>query len=1104
MGPQTLVFGECGDGANSNPWERMNLNGLHRGLFAAFLGFLSATVGPARAEPVIDEFVSGARVSAANGCALLKVNFHVRVRYIGHFPQDHGDELRITLQPIDPSILGQLRLVRREGVIVDDSALAGIRAVTLDLDDASVGPTLRIQFYRSVAFDVGQFGSFDSIAVAVPQPNSSTVCKVERFAHSSAIQSNDDLAPAISARAGQRIGKVSPADLKFIEASLDEARYAIKQNRFKDAIVLLAKILRLPENKYSAEAQELLGEAWQKAGQAQQARSEFEDYLRRYPNGEGSARVMQRLGSLTEAGIGSPPSLRGSIGVEPPKDATGERRDLSTWTMSGSLSSFYIRDDSYNTLKDISIAPNPTADPDAHRVHQDTFLTSFDLFGTINSDQLKTKFKIAGSDEHRLQLDQLDGDRYGISSAYIETLWKEYGVTTRVGRQTRNTGGVIGRFDGAVVSWQADDRFRLNVVGGAANWSRYDAPFKDGRYLYGVSLDIAHIFDGFDASIFAIQQNDRWLLDRRAVGAEFRYFADNKSLLGMVDYDVYFQRLNALVASGSWTLEDKSVLSGAVDYRRVPYLSTWNALQGQPFLTLFDMLKLYNQEDIRQYAVDRTPSYESAMASYSRPLNDNFQVNVDATVTKLSGTVPSAGVDGTLPSGTEYYFSSQLVGTNIFTPGDMYSGALRYANLSDSNVYFLDLNAGYPWNDDIRLSPRFRAGYRNGKHILLKETTLLPSLLIDYKWTKNLTFEGEIGTKWIWSDSAGQRSTTKSLYVTLGLRSDFNIEGAYRCAGMLAPCSGLLFGQPKLDPQTNHDRIYYGDVLFDSKAPVVTSAFSIEGGVRYWLNRGDNKYDYFADQTTSARVSRLGYTNLTSNSGELFFRTDARRGLIRDVFLKGYLGGGAIAGGKLYDEDFPPFIDLYSKTVSDSSGRLRYGSIDLGYNIYTNPMLRLGAFVGFHSWSETANAYGCAQLASNPVCAPAVPRSLRLITEHDQWNSFRVGAVVDVNLTDRLKWTGEVALTSTSQRALDTHYFTFGNDPAKGHGTGFQAETALKYQLTDSLAFGLGMRWWHFDPRAIDFYGQLLKYRVDRYGVFAQASYRFNWGDFAVEPEDAP
>ena len=95
----------------------MHIRGFHRRLFAPLAPFvLLATTLAANlsyAEPVIDQLASGARVSASNGCALLMVYFHVRVRYIGHFPQQHGEELRISLQPIDPSLLGQLRQVRR-------------------------------------------------------------------------------------------------------------------------------------------------------------------------------------------------------------------------------------------------------------------------------------------------------------------------------------------------------------------------------------------------------------------------------------------------------------------------------------------------------------------------------------------------------------------------------------------------------------------------------------------------------------------------------------------------------------------------------------------------------------------------------------------------------------------------------------------------------------------------------------------------------------------------------------------------------------------------------------------------------------------------------
>lgn len=1069
---------------------------LKRWRSLAFVVACLATTN-ARAEPVIDALAAGASVTAVGDCALLRVNFHVRVRYAGHFPTDRGDELRITLRPIDPAMMGQLNLVRRESVPIDDASQGGVVGATIDYDRA-VGPILRIQFNRIVAYDVGQYGSFDRIAVALPKPGSNAVCKIDNLQNASGVQSSGSGDATLPAP-GKPLATLGAANKKFVEASLDEARYAIRKGRYKEAAALLRKVLALPENQYTPEALETLAEAHQKAGQTTEARAEFEDYLRRFPDGEGAPRITQRLGGAVSAGRGAPPPvfLRGGVGPEP--GGPDDHKDESNWSMSGSVSSFYIRNDSYNTSKDISIAPNPNADPDAHRLHQDTFLTNFDLYGTINSDTAKTKFKIAGADEHRLQPDRPDLGRYGISTAFVESTLKNVDVTARVGRQTRNTGGVIGRFDGGLLSWQATELLRFNLVGGAANWSRFDAPFKGNRYLAGASVDIAKVIDGLDLSFFAIQQNDRWLLDRRAVGAEFRYFNENKSALGMVDYDVHFGRLNALVLSGSWTFDDKSVLSGTIDHRRVPYLSSWNALQGQPYLTLYDMLRFNTRDEIRQFALDRTPVFESAMASYSRPINDNFQVNVDATVTRLSGTAPSGGVDGTRPSGTEYYFSGQLMGTNLFTPGDMYAAAARYARLADSDVYFVDVNARYPYSEKIRLSPRLRAGYRDGRYIPLKETTVLPSFLIDYLFAKNLAFEAELGAKFIASDTAGVHSNTKDLFVTLGLRSDFSTEGMYRCSGRFGPCSGLFLSAPTTPAPS--ETVYFGADALSGEASPVTSAFVFDGGLRYWYSSGRNAYDYYADNSTSTRVSRLDYSNLAAHSGELFFRADARRGMIRNMFVKAYIGGGDLRTGRLDDEDFPPVTALHSHTVSQASGNLRYASIDLGYNVYTDDLFRLGAFVGFHSWFERVHAGGCAQSSVNPSCRLPIPAGLRLITEKDRWNSFRLGAVVDVNLTERLKWNGEIALTSTSQRALDTHYFTFGDDPAKGRGGGFQAETSLKYRVTDRFDVGVGLRWWRLNTHATDMYGQLLNYRTDRYGVFGQANYRLGWGEV---PVDAP
>lgn len=280
--------------------------------------------------------------------------------------------------------------------------------------------------------------------------------------------------------------------------------------------------------------------------------------------------------------------------------------------------------------------------------------------------------------------------------------------------------------------------------------------------------------------------------------------------------------------------------------------------------------------------------------------------------------------------------------------------------------------------------------------------------------------------------------------------------------------------------------------------------FVWEVGARYWYSVGRNKYDYSAG---ALLVSRLTYEDMAAHSGEAFFRVDHNSG----VFLKGFIGAGAFNSGRLIDEDFPPAIAPYSRTHSDLKGNLGYATVDVGYTLYDSTRgyhhgsikdehvshgmgLRLGAFVGYNYWKEKADAYGCTQIAGNPfVCPPgAVLSSDKVITEKDRWNSLRLGVVADVMITERLKLTGEAAYLITDQKALDIHYFTFGPDPAKGDGQGFQLEAILAYAITDSFNVGVGGRWWHLNTEATDAFAQQLKYDTDRYGVFLQGSYKFH------------
>lgn len=1056
------------------------------GLAAALSAAVLLSIEGTRAQPVTDQFISSAEVTTAKNCAFLRVNFNVRIRYTGHFPQDKGSQLRISLQTIDGDAGVDGRLTPREGVRLINGAAASIASVQLALDE-SIGPVLLVQFLRPVSFQVIQSGSFESVVVAIANSGSAAACAGAAPAPNNGVD-----------RPTRGKGKLSEADTKLVEASMDEGRAAIRKGQYPQAIELLKKVLNYPENPASAEAQEMIGVARLKSGQRAEARADFEDYLRRYGSGEGAERVRQRLAALLTAAGEGPERLRGSLEAGPdgkPLKKAGSAIDGTRWSVSGSLSTLYITNDSTSTVKDISVAPNPNADPDAHRSHFNTLLSNFDLFGTAENDQIKSKFKLAITNERQLDTNI---DKFGVSTAQVDYTLKEYDVTTRIGRQSRNTGGVIGRFDGAVVSWQQSPDLRWNVLAGSPNWSRFDAPFAFNKTMYGTSLDFGKWFGVLETSIFFIEQFDHDLIDRQAIGAEFRYFDKNKSALGTIDYDVHFRELNAAIFSGTYTLEDQSVLNTALDYRKVPYLSSWNALQGQPFLTLYDMMKFNTKDEIRQLALDRTPTFESAMVSYSRPLNPNWQIGGDATVTYLTGTLPSGGVDGTPASGLEYYVSAQVTGTGIFKPGDLFMGALRYASLSDSKVYVLDVNTRYPITPDLSVSPRLRLGYRRGSGTDLKEVTILPSVLVNYLIQKDLGFEAELGTKFMDTSLAGVKTKTQDLFATVGLRKDFNYDGLSQCRGMIVSCSWARPGVLQAAAQGRGAAQGTGDrgtgVMQRPSSPAILPVF-FEAGLRYWFSSGRTKYDYYADTTPTDLVSRLSYSGLTAHSGEAFFRLDMLDGPLTNAFVKGYIGGGAIKSGKLFDEDFPPFIDPYSQTQSDAGGQLRYASIDVGYNLFEIERFRLGGFVGYHHWLETVDARGCAQIGGNPfICAPTLDPTLKVITEEDKWKTFRAGATASAKLLDRLTWHVEAAYTWTSQQALDTHYFTFGPDPASGHGTGFQAETILNYQLTDHFNLGVGGRWWHFNTTAVDSFNQLLKYTTDRYGVFVQGSYKLNAG----------
>lgn len=284
--------------------------------------------------------------------------------------------------------------------------------------------------------------------------------------------------------------------------------------------------------------------------------------------------------------------------------------------------------------------------------------------------------------------------------------------------------------------------------------------------------------------------------------------------------------------------------------------------------------------------------------------------------------------------------------------------------------------------------------------------------------------------------------------------------------------------------------------------------FRLEFGGRYWYSTGSLAKNLFdLPQSTGSIVSRLTYDGLSAHSAEVFGRLDHPVGLM----LKGHVGVGGLRQGSLNDEDFAPFIDPYSSTMSNQSdGKLHYATADIGYTFWTSRFLSFAGFAGYNYLHEKANAYGCNQVATNPfVCVPTISGNVLGITEDASFHSMRLGVAAEFRFFDRLKLNAEAAwLPLAKLKGNDTHWLRLGNQdgdfrgpiPEGGRGDGVQLEAVLSYQANKHFSFGVGARYWRLETEGTaDFAGnvvgfqassQPVEFTVERYGLFVQGAYR--------------
>ena len=657
------------------------------------------------------------------------------VRYLRHFPLNGGATLEIFYERVPGVVVDE---VWKDNEVRQSPPSKLFPAFTVTTRDQQTQPRLVIQFAREAQF---------SVAPGPDQRSFLLTIKPDRVAAEPVAL---PLLPTVSP-----LPATPPADANLAEnnrqgfALMNDARAALAAKKHDAAIEALNKLLLLPPNDYTEVAQEWVGVARERAGQFDKAKTEYALYLNLYPQGEGVPRVMQRL-----AGLGDKESGPGIVEAV-------EKKQAARWSTFGGITSRYYT--SRSKVDSTTIFNNVSDTQSLSLTDQSMLITTEDVSGRYVTDEYDGRLVFRGSQTKNFLDDQSGQNR--VSALYGELKGRTRDYLVRMGRQSATGGGVGGRFDGVSGGYGDAQDLRVNGVAGAlVDYSSGTKPV-----FYGASADSGAY------SAYLINQTVESVLDRRAVGTEWRYFQDKRFAYALIDYDTNFNALNAAQLTGTLGLTGMS-LNMMLDHRKTPSLSIRTALNGANTSSIGDLQQALSASALRDLALARTATSNMGQVGVTLPLNKKFQVGGDLRLSNTSGMEASGtlnspeGFVAAIPSrGTEKIVSGQVIGSGLYKAGDIWSlsGSVGSSGtVNSTSLYFYNhttLDKGWTLDSSLQL-------YRQTDQFNAVTTRFSPMVRGEYALNEQLTFDVDGGIESTKNDGAQVSTKTLRIFASAGLR----------------------------------------------------------------------------------------------------------------------------------------------------------------------------------------------------------------------------------------------------------------------------------------------------------------------------------------------
>lgn len=630
------------------------------------------------------------------GVAAIEIGFSESVQYLSHFPLSSATTLQIFLGPrtdVDPAIDN---LPYTQGMRAPHSKDIPLSQVTFMIDEKG-SKSVILEFDKVVMYKVSAGRSVNSLLVTLPEYKLTKEIRKEKDTR-------------------------KKSEISQMRKLYDIGIAALKNKDNRKAIQVFTKILSLPQGKETQGALELLGVARERNNQKAHAKVLYQEYLKKYPDGEGAVRVKQRLNDLLYGQLKPREKLK-----------IPEREKKSTSRFFGTFAQYYYR------------GQNST-DETGTVIDQSLLLNQLSLSWRVRNPDYDVRNFLYASESY--DFETKSEKPLTIETAYSQFKNSLWGLSGRIGRQSGTRGGVLGKFDGAQASYILTQRLSLNAVTG------YPVNISDKRRIqsekpfWGIGFEWDGMGKDVDILPYYIHQDVDGIVDREAIGSEFRYFGKEGNVYGLIDYDIHYSDLNLYVFRGQYNLHQNTVLSLNVDVRNSPLLFTSDALIGQLDVdTIEELLKTKTEDEINDMAELRVGNAKTISLGISHVFNPRYQANADITFSKQVFVIEDA-ISGefSLEKEGQIYLSGQLIAGQWLNDRDTTVLGVRASSTDSYDELSLSFSNRLPVKKAWKFDTRYRVDFRNndsGEELVRHR----PSIKLDNRFNHKMRLEFETGVE---------------------------------------------------------------------------------------------------------------------------------------------------------------------------------------------------------------------------------------------------------------------------------------------------------------------------------------------------------------------